>query len=526
MQRPDSGGRSTVHGTAGMVACEHPLAALAGIRILDAGGNAADACVAMAAAMAVLSPMMTGPGGDAFLLHREATTGRVRALEGAGRAGRAATVEALQARGLDDMPARGGAPVTVPGAVALWGDAAEELGRLGLATLLDPARELAERGFPVAAVSARMWAAEEATLRRDPAAAEAFLPDDRPPREGELVRLPDLARTLATLADEGPRAFYEGEIAERIVAAVQAAGGFLEPEDLAAHRSTWVEPLSAGYRGLEVHELPPPTTGIAALMILRALEREDLGALPPLSAERIHLEAEATRHAFAALHEHVGDPDFVDVPVEAMLAGAVTAAEERAPAGRGAGDTTYLCAVDAEGNACSFINSLYKAFGSGIVAPGTGVCLHDRGLGFSLDPASPSVLAPGKRPLHTIIPALVTKDGELWAVYGNMGGFMQPQGHAQVLVNLHDHRMAPQEAVDHPRHFHDQGVLLVEGRVPEAEVAKLRRWGHEVEVGPDYAEPCGGAQVVRVLDGGVRAAGSDPRKDGCALAQWPGTPPR
>ncbi|HET8952892.1 MAG TPA: gamma-glutamyltransferase family protein [Solirubrobacteraceae bacterium] len=519
MERPDSGGRSTVYGTAGAVACEHPLAALAGIRMLDAGGTAADACVAMAAAMAVLSPMMTGPGGDAFLLYREAETGRVLALEGAGRAGRGATVEAMRARGHADMPVRGGETITVPGAVALWGDAAAELGRLGLAALLEPARELAERGFPVAAVTARMWRDAEPLLRRDAAAAEAFLPGGRAPREGELVRLGDLGHTLGTLAEQGPRAFYEGELAERIVAATRATGGFLELEDMAAHRSTWVDPISAGYRGLQVLELPPPTTGIAALMILGALEREDLGALPPLSAERMHLEVQAKRHAFAALHEFVGDPDFVDVPVEAMLAGAATAAEERAPAGRGAGDTTYLCAVDADGNACSLINSLYTGFGNGIVAPGTGVCLHNRGLGFSLDESSPSVLAPGKRPLHTIIPALVTQDGALWAVYGNMGGYMQPQGHAQVLVNLRDHGMPPQEAIDHPRHFHDQGVLLVEGRVPAAEVDKLRRWGHDVEVGPDYAGPCGGAQAIRVHEDGVRAAGSDPRKDGCALVQ-------
>ena len=511
--------RSTVYGTAGVLACEHPLAALAGVRMLDAGGTAADACVAMAAVMAVVSPMMTGPGGDAFLLYREAATGRVRALEGAGRAGRAATVAAVRARGHDDMPARGGEPITVPGAVALWADAAHELGRLGLAALLAPAREIAERGYPVAPVSARMWRAEEATLRGDAAAAAAFLPGGRAPRQGEVVRLPDLARTLGLVADEGPRAFYEGEIAERIIAATQAAGGFLALEDLAAHRSSWVEPISADYRGLEVLELPPPTTGIAALMILRALAREDMEALPPLSAERIHLEVEAKRHAFAALHAHVGDPDFVDVPVAELLAGAASAAAERAPAGRGSGDTTYLCAIDAEGNGCSLINSLYKSFGSGVVAPGTGVCMHDRGFGFSLDPRSPSVLEPGKRPLHTIIPALVTRDGALWAVYGNMGGFMQPQGHAQVLVNLHDHGMTPQEAVDHPRHYHDAGVLLVEGRVPATEIAKLRRWGHDVVVGPAYAERTGGAQVVRLHTDGVRAAGSDPRKDGCALAQ-------
>jgi gamma-glutamyltranspeptidase/glutathione hydrolase len=246
-----------------------------------------------------------------------------------------------------------------------------------------------------------------------------------------------------------------------------------------------------------VHELPPPTTGIAALMMLDDLAREDVGALDPLGAERVHLEAQAKLRAFAHLREHVGDPG----------------------PRRGDGDTVYLCAIDAEGNGCSFINSLYKSFGSGVVVPGTGICLHDRGFGFTLEPGHPNALAPGRRPLHTIIPALVTEHGRLWAVLGNMGGFMQPQGHAQVLANLRDFGMSPQAAVDHPRHFHDDGVLLVEGRYPERTVARLRELGYDVRVGPPYALATGGAQVVRVLDGGVRAAGSDPRKDGCALAQ-------
>ncbi|MGH2969376.1 MAG: gamma-glutamyltransferase family protein, partial [Solirubrobacteraceae bacterium] len=332
---------------------------------------------------------------------------------------------------------------------------------------------------------------------------------------------PELAATLGAIADHGAGAFYEGEIAERIVAATRRAGGFLTTADLASHRSTWVEPIAVDYGGLRVHEMPPPTTGIAALMMLGRLAGEDLGSLDPLGAERVHLEVEAKRHAFAELHEHVGDPEFVDVPVAQMLARACAprGGPERAPAGRGSGDTTYLCAVDRAGNGCSFISSLYKSFGSGVVAPDTGVCLHNRGFGFTLEPGHPSALAPGKRPLHTIIPALVTRAGGLWAVLGNMGGLMQPQGHAQVLANLHDFGMSPQAAVEHPRHFHDRGVLLVEARMPEREVARLRGWGHSVEVGPAYATQTGGAQVVRVLGDGVRAAGSDPRKDGCALAQ-------
>jgi gamma-glutamyltranspeptidase / glutathione hydrolase len=489
--RPDDGGRSTVYGTAGVVACEDPRAALAGIRMLDAGGTAADACVAMAAMLAVVAPMMTGPGGDAFLQYYDAATGSVRALEGAGAAGGGATLAAMRALGHDDMPAYGPATITVPGAVRLWADAAAELGRLPLADLLAPARELAEEGFAAGEVVARLWREAEAPLGTDEAAAAAFLPA---PRAGERVRLPDLARTLGAIAEHGPQAFYEGEIAQRIV----ETAAFLTAGDLAAHRSTWVEPLSAGYHGLRVHELPPPTTGVAVLAMLRMLEPEDLGSLDPLCAERIHLEAKAKEAAFAEVLASTGDPAY---------------------AGRSDGDTVYMCAVDREGNGCSLINSLYKSFGSGLVAPGTGVCLHDRGFGFTLEPGHPNAIAPGKRPLHTLIPGLVTNDAALWAVYGNMGGFMQPQGQVQVLVNLHDHGMTPQAAVDHPRHRHDSGVLLVEGRVPEAEVEKLRRWGHRVEVGPRYAIPTGGAQVVRVLDDGVRAAGSDPRKDGCALAQ-------
>ena len=424
----------------------------------------------------------------------------------------------MRALGHADMPARGPASITVPGAVRLWADAAAELGRLPLARLLEPARELAERGFAAGDVVARMWAEEVDVLAADPAAAAAFLPGGRAPRAGELVRLPDLARTLGAIAEHGPEAFYEGEIAQRIV----ETAAFLTAADLAEHRSTWVEPLTTGYHGLTVHELPPPTTGIAALMMLRMLEPEDLGALDPLCAERIHLEATAKEAAFAELHERVGDPRFVDVPVAEMLAGTsrrFRRERERAAAGRGAGDTVLMCAVDAEGNGCTLINSLYKGFGSGLVAPGTGVCLHDRGFGFTLEPGHPAAIEPGKRPLHTLLPGLITRDGGLWGVYGNMGGYMQPQGHVQVLVNLHDHGMAAQEAVDHPRHFHDQGVLLVEGRVPAPEVEKLRAWGHRVQVGPAYATPTGGAQVVRVLEDGMRAAGSDPRKDGCALAQ-------
>ncbi len=528
-RRPDLGGRSTVFSTKGAVACEHPSAALAGIRVLDAGGTAADACVAMAACMAVFAPMATGMGGDAFLLFYEAETGRILGANGSGRAPKAATIEKLRERGFSEMPERGGLTITVPGAVRLWEDAANSLGNLPLARLLEPAWELAENGYPVSEVFARYWEAGEDLLHKNEAASRALLLDGRAPRPGEVFPQPDLAATLSAVAEGGADAFYNGEIARSIARAAQEAGGYLSEEDLAGHESTWVDPISTDYRGVQIHEIPPPGQGIAALEMLNILEGFDLGALDPTSADRIHLEVDAKKLAFEDLYSKVGDPDFSEIPTGRLISKEYAASlREHISPDRASGmvaepalgeDTTYLCAVDAGGNGCSFINSLYMGFGSGVVAEGTGVCLQNRGSSFRLVEGHPNALEPGKRPLHTIIPGLATKEGALWATFGNMGGAMQPQGHAQVLINLLDHHMNPQDAVDHPRHFHRGDTLLVEGRVPEGEVERLRGMGHNVEVGEDYVVPTGGAQVIRVLEDGVRACGSDPRKDGCALAQ-------
>jgi len=527
--RPDAGGRSTVYGMRGAVACEHPQAALAGIRVLEEGGNAVDACVAMAATLAVVAPMTTGMGGDAFLLFYEAKSGRVVGACGAGGAPRGIDAQKLRDMGLSRMPDRGALTVTVPGAVRLWEDAARELGRLPLGRLLENALRYAREGCIVAEVVGRYWETAGELLRKDEAAARCFLPGGRVPRAGQRFLQPDLARTLEVLCEGGADAFYEGEIARRIARSVREAGGFLSEEDLAEHQTEWVEPISTDYRGVRVYEIPPPTQGIAALEMLGILEGFELAELDPLGAGRVHLEVEAKKLAFRDLRERVGDPDFCEVPVERMLSKEYAAGlREEISRERAAGvsrelslgsDTTYLCAVDEEGNGCSFINSLYKGFGSGIVAGGTGVCLQNRGACFTLEEGHPNELAPGKRPLHTIIPALATREGALWAVFGVMGGPMQPQGHAQLLADLLDYGMSPQEAADHPRHFHDGETLLLEGRYPERTVEELRRMGHAVEVGPDYAVPTGGAQVIRILEGGVRACGSDPRKDGCALAQ-------
>ena len=531
-RRPDLGGRSTVYGTKGAVACEHPSAALAGVRVLDAGGTAADACVAMAACMAVLAPMATGMGGDAFLLYYEAETGSVLGANGSGRAPRTATIEKLRDRGISEMPERGGLTITVPGAVRLWEDAASSLGVLPLARLLEPAWELAENGYPVSEVFGRYWEVGEGLLLRNEAASRALLLDGRAPRPGDVFLQPDLAATISAVAEGGAGAFYNGEIARSMARAAHAAGGYLSEEDLAEHETTWVEPISTDYRGVRVYEIPPPGQGIAALEMLNILEGFEMGDLDPVSADRIHLEVEAKKLAYRDLYEEIGDPAFwrhTEVPTGRLISKEYAAtlrerispdlASGKVPEPALGEDTTYLCAVDAAGNGCSFINSLYMGFGSGVVAEGTGVCLQNRGNSFKLNPAHPNCLEPGKRPMHTIIPGLATREGALWATFGVMGGPMQPQGHAQLLSNLIDHEMSPQDAVDHPRHFHHDDILLVEGRVAEHEVERLRSKGHNVEVGANYVIPTGGAQLIRLLESGVRACGSDPRKDGCALAQ-------
>jgi gamma-glutamyltranspeptidase / glutathione hydrolase len=525
-RRPDRGGRSTVFGTKGALACEHPSAAVIGLRVLDSGGTAADACVAMAAAMAVLSPMQTGMGGDAFLLFYEAESGRVTGVNGSGRA--PATVDIEEHVDLEEMPERGGLTVTVPGAVRLWEDAANRYGNQALARLLEPAWELAENGYPVAEVVARYWCEHEDVLRTNEAATRTFLPEGRAPVAGEVFSQVDLAATISAVAERGADAFYKGEIAASIARSTQQAGGYLSEEDLAAHESTFVEPISTDYRGIQVYEIPPPGQGVAALEMLNILEGFELATMEPSSADRIHLEVEAKKLAFKDLHDRIGDPAHSVIPTAELLSKDY-AARLRESISRDAaavvtppnpgGDTTYLCAVDAEGNGCSFINSLYRGFGSGIVAEGTGVCLHNRGNSFRLEPGHPNAIAPGKRPMHTLIPGLATSDGSLWAVFGVMGAAMQPQGHAQLLVDLLDYGMDPQEAVEHPRHRHENGVLLIEGRVPEEEIARLRGRGHRIEVREDFMIPAGGAQLIRILDNGVRACGSDPRKDGCALAQ-------
>lgn len=536
--------RSNVLARRGMVATSQPLAAMAGLRMLLDGGNAADAAVATAATLAVVEPMSTGIGGDAFALFydaRGAPDSRITALNGSGRAPAALHLVDLLNAGLREIALDSPHSVTVPGTVAAWADLLARHGSMPLSAVLQPAIEYARDGYPVSELIAASWQRGEARLGRLPSGAE-LLPDGRAPRLSEVVRLPELARTLQAIADGGADAFYRGETGRRIAAFVQQQGGRLDASDLASHRSTWDEPIWTDYRGLRVWECPPNGQGLAALLALNLVAGDDLAALPP--AERWHLLIEAMRLAFADARRWVADPRVVDLPLAELLSPAYSAARRRQidplranlhprsglPAAEGLpvqpaprGDTVYLSVVDGQGNACSFINSLYHGFGSGLVAPGTGVALQNRGALFSLDPQHPNCLAPGKRPYHTIIPALATRDDELWASFGVMGGFMQPQGHVQVLVNLLDLALSPQEALDAPRFClaegQPDGQVAVEAGAGAALIDALRAKGHDVAVTAGMGRTLFGVgQVIRRdSDTGVLTAGSDPRRDGCAV---------
>lgn len=522
--------RSVVMGFGGMAATSQPLAALAGLRMLLTGGNAADAAVACAATLNVVEPMSTGMGGDAFALIYLASERKVYALNASGRSACAATVEEFQRRGFTQVPERGILSVTVPGAVAGWADLVSRFGRLGLDQVLGPAIEYAECGFPVTEIVARAWASMETLSERFPEAGRVYLPHGRPPRTGQRFTSRDLARSLRLVAESGPDAFYKGPIARAIVETSDRHDGLLTTQDLADHTSTWVEPIHTDYRGHRVYECPPNGQGIAALIALSILGGYDIGALGFDSADGLHLKMEAVKLGMTDARRYVADPELVDVPVEDLLSPAY-ADQRRAEISMGraiseprpgrlpsGGDTVYLCTADAEGNAVSFINSLYSGFGSGIVAAGTGIMLQNRGSLFELDPEHPNCIAPGKRPYHTIIPCMVTRGDALAICFGVMGGFMQPQGHVQVLCNILDHGMNVQQALDAPRFCHEGGnQFRIQGLFPSAICDALRERGHALTVteGVGY----GGAQVIMLdPESGALLGGSDPYKDGCALA--------
>lgn len=532
--------RSVVVGTRGMAAASQPLAVAAGIQMLEQGGSAADAAVAMAAVLAVTEPGSTGLGGDCFALYYEASTRQVYALNGSGRAPRALTLERLHREGFStELPLFHPYTITVPGACAGWCDLAERFGRLSLAAVLEPSIELAERGFAVAPLTAHFWQRGAEVQLRHALNGGELLIEGRAPRAGEVFRNPNLAGVLQQIALKGKKAFYEGPIAEAIVDTVQEAGGCLTLEDLAEHSSTWDKPLSVTYHHLKVWECPPNGQGLTALLALNILKGFDLAALEPLSAQRLHLEIEALRLAFADAFRFIADPAWVDLPVEALLS-ETYAAERRASIHpqqalmqvspgeplKGS-DTVYFCVVDEMGNACSMVNSNYMGFGTGIVPRGCGFSLQNRGLNFSLDPTHPNALQPGKRPYHTIIPALVThaEDNALFAAVGVMGGYMQPQGHVQVITALVDDGLDPQSALDRPRFCvqvqEPGGRVALEEGIPKQTLESLSAMGHPIEriSGMERALFGRGQIILRDRESGVLWGGSDPRADGCALAQ-------
>jgi gamma-glutamyltranspeptidase/glutathione hydrolase len=546
---PFASRRSPVLGRRGAIAASQPLAAQAGLDALRAGGTAADAACAAALVLGVVEPMSCGLGGDLFALVWNEGQQRLSALNASGHSVSSATLRDSIA--LDSPHA-----VTVPGALRGFETLLAHYGRLGWARAFDAARRHARDGYAVTEKIAEGWKTLEPKLKKTPEAARAFLTAGRAPRAGEIMKLPDLAATLDTLASQGADAFYNGPIGEAVVASMNARGARWRMEDLRAEEATWDEAITADYRGYRVAEHPPNGQGLAALIALRLLEGFDLRAMGALSADALHLAIEAMKLAFADTHRHVADPAFASVPVEELLSDDFITERrkaidpKRAAAGvlpgalpRGS-DTIYLCAVDAEGNAVSLIHSLYYGFGSGLVAGETGLALQNRGAGFSLDPAHPNVLAPRKRPFHTIIPAMLFRApgvarGEVRAsgspitpadgpsplmTFGVMGGPMQPQGHLQVVTNLVDFGMDVQQVLDAPRFrvIEDGSArVMFEADMPKGVVAELAARGHDVVPAsdPGFGGFGGGQAIWLDPAGGVRACGSDSRKDGQAVVE-------
>jgi gamma-glutamyltranspeptidase / glutathione hydrolase len=518
-------GRSPVYAREGMAATSHPLASIAAIDILKAGGSAADAAVAAVAVQCVVEPGMTGIGGDCFCLVAKPGA-PVWGYNGSGRAPAAATTEKLQALSLPrKIPATSPHAVTVPGAIEAWDAILKAHGRFGLDRVLQHAIRYAEDGFAVAPRVAADWAAFTDKLKPHAGSARYYLVNGGGPEVGRVMRLPALAATLKAIAAGGAKAFYEGAIAADIAATVQAAGGLLAVEDLARHQGDVVVPISTNYRGLDVVELPPNGQGLTALVLLNILEQFDVGKLDALGPERLHLALEAARLAFGVRDTHIADPAYMREPVAGLLdkgfakkLSGLLDPGKRVPLPKSptpGSDTIYLTIVDRDRTAVSLINSLYSAFGTGICTEKTGVMLHNRGSGFVIDPEHPNTIAPGKRPMHTIIPALAMRNGRCEMPFGVMGADYQPMGHAHVITNMVDYGMDVQQAIDAPRVFYVDETTEVEHDVPEATIAGLKSRGHNVEL---RAMPHGGGQAIVIdWDRGVLIGGSDPRKDGCAI---------
>ncbi|KAJ3415735.1 hypothetical protein HDV05_004199 [Chytridiales sp. JEL 0842] len=545
--------RSTVYSTHGIVASSQPLASQIGIDILKQGGNAADAAVAVAAALNVTEPGCTGIGGDLFTLFFDAKSGVVKGLNGSGRAPESLTLARCRELGIDgeSIPTRNINAVTVPGAAAGWVDTVETFGsgKLTLGQILEPAIRLAEEGFPVAPISAWMWERSEKLLQTASPNGGEMLRNGKAPKTGEIMKMPFLAKTFRTLATQGKKGFYTGRIAEEIVKVIRDLGGELSLKDLEAHTSTFPEPISITYKDdITIYECAPNGQGITALMALGILEElqangksKELEGLEHNSVEYLHAVIEALRIAFADTRYYVTDPDVVNVPVKEMLSKeylkkraelfdpsrAAVDVQHGSPAN--SSDTVYFSVVDNDGNACSFIISNYEGFGTGVIPHGCGFTLQNRGSNFTLIEGHPNCIAPRKRPYHTIIPAIATKEGKLWLCYGVMGGFMQPQGHVQVLLNLLHPRSKndAQTSLDLPRICispEKDGTIFIEEGISDDVVKKLEAMGHKVRVlRGEQRAMFGRGQVIMVredagsVSGRVLGAGSDPRADGCAI---------
>jgi gamma-glutamyltranspeptidase len=524
----------------GMVACPHSLASQAGVDALRAGGSAVDAAIAASSALAVLYPHMTGVGGDAFWLIYDAKKHQVRYLDGGGRGAASASVEWFQERGLKEVPFRGILPATLttPGAVASWVEAHREYGRLPLKRNLEAAIGYARDGFPVTERLSDWIAATVADLQPHPETAAIFLPEGKAPRAGSKLRNPDLARTLTALAEGGHAGFYEGLVARELARFAKEKGGFFTEADLKAQTARWGEPLKGTYRDVTLYETPAPTQGFTVLEMLNLIEPFELHKKAALGADHAHLMVQAKQVAYHDRDRHLADPLFAEVPMDRLISKAY--ADERRslmdPAralpwdkipsyGSLKGDTVFISAVDAEGNAVALINSLYGLFGSAVVAGNTGIVLQNRSAYFSLDPQHPNCVAPGKTPLHTLIASLAFRNEKLWAVVGCMGADGQPQIHAQTYVSMIDFGRNIQEAVEAPRWLsgrfalgEDRDTLHIESRFPLETIDELARRGHKINRWGPFNELAGHAHGITIdPESGMRLGGSDPRSDGAAI---------
>jgi gamma-glutamyltranspeptidase/glutathione hydrolase len=526
-------GRSMVINDGGIVATSHTLASQAGAQILARGGSAIDAAIAANAVLSVTEPMMNGVGGDLFLLYWDAKTGKLYGLNASGWAPRGLSIEYLKQKGILQMPQAGIDSVTVPGAVDGWAKAHDRFGKLPWKDLFFPAIYYAEHGYPVPEVIRDYWEGDAQTLKQTPEAERIFLPGGKVPEVGEMFANPDLGKTLRLIAEGGRDVFYRGEIAQSIISTSSALGGTMQADDLADFSAEWVEPISTTYRGWKVYELPPNGQGMAALEMLNIMSALQPDKTGPLATIELHDRIEAMKLAYTDLFRYNADPRFAKVPVRGLLAddyarqraALIDPAKANCTPASGSparSDTTYLAAVDKDGNIASLIQSLYDAFGSGVAVKGRGFILQDRGGLFLLDPSHPNALAPRKRPFHTIIPAFM-EQGDTHIGFGIMGGANQPLAHAQFVSNIVDYGMNIQAALSEPRftvHPTEQGIgcdILIESRVPPQTLKELEQKGHKFKVRKEYSTAMGrGQAVLHNSKSNMNFAASDPRADGSA----------